>query len=377
MVRRWYRLKEPGWRRSILINGIGAVATGIVLVIVAMTKFTHGAWMVIAAMPVLIAFFLAVRHHYRAIGRVLRDDFTPPAPEVPMTFVLLVRDLGPATSKAIGYLRAVRPDDLRPMYVGDPRAFGEVARRWPAFASRMRPLTPPATKHEPSVREIRARLRRLRDEAPDRFLTVVIPETVTAYSLMRTLTRRSGFWLKASLLFERGIVVTNVPLLPEELAETADDASYRVEPRRNVVVVPISGVDAATARTVSYAAGLNAAEVEAVFFSTDPEDQEPILNEWADRRMAIPLSIVDAPFRDLTGPMLDEVRAYTARPGTLVTVVVAELVVRRWWERLLHNQTALFLKRLLLFERNVVVTSVPFHPGGIATHEPKPERAGV
>jgi hypothetical protein len=128
---------------------------------------------------------------------------------------------------------------------------------------------------------------------------------------------------------------------------------------------------------VSYAAGLNAAEVEAVFFSTDPEDQEPILNEWADRRMAIPLSIVDAPFRDLTGPMLDEVRAYTARPGTLVTVVVAELVVRRWWERLLHNQTALFLKRLLLFERNVVVTSVPFHPGGIATHEPKPERAGV
>ena len=377
MVRRWYRLKEPGWRRSILINGIGAVATGIVLVIVAMTKFTHGAWMVIAAMPVLIAFFLAVRHHYRAIGRVLRDDFTPPAREVPMTFVLLVRDLGPATSKAIGYLRAVRPDDLRPMYVGDPRAFGEVARRWPAFASRMRPLTPPATKHEPSVREIRARLRRLRDEAPDRFLTVVIPETVTAYSLMRTLTRRSGFWLKASLLFERGIVVTNVPLLPEELAETADDASYRVEPRRNVVVVPISGVDAATARTVSYAAGLNAAEVEAVFFSTDPEDQEPILNEWADRRMAIPLSIVDAPFRDLTGPMLDEVRAYTARPGTLVTVVVAELVVRRWWERLLHNQTALFLKRLLLFERNVVVTSVPFHPGGIATHEPKPERAGV
>ena len=377
MVRRWYRLKEPGWRRSILINGIGAVATGIVLVIVAMTKFTHGAWMVIAAMPVLIAFFLAVRHHYRAIGRVLRDDFTPPAREVPMTFVLLVRDLGPATSKAIGYLRAVRPDDLRPMYVGDPRAFGEVAPRWPAFASRMRPLTPPATKHEPSVREIRARLRRLRDEAPDRFLTVVIPETVTAYSLMRTLTRRSGFWLKASLLFERGIVVTNVPLLPEELAETADDASYRVEPRRNVVVVPISGVDAATARTVSYAAGLNAAEVEAVFFSTDPEDQEPILNEWADRRMAIPLSIVDAPFRDLTGPMLDEVRAYTARPGTLVTVVVAELVVRRWWERLLHNQTALFLKRLLLFERNVVVTSVPFHPGGIATHEPKPERAGV
>ena len=101
--------------------------------------------------------------------------------------------------------------------------------------------------------------------------------------------------------------------------------------------------------------------MEALFFSTDPEDQQLILREWGEWRMNIPLSVVDAPFRNLSVPMLREVRAHTADEGTVVTVVPPELVVRRCWEHLLHNQTALFLKRLLLFEPRVVVTSVPFH----------------
>jgi hypothetical protein len=101
--------------------------------------------------------------------------------------------------------------------------------------------------------------------------------------------------------------------------------------------------------------------VEAIVFSTDPDEQVHMLEEWGSWGMGIPLSIVDAPFRDLTNPMLDEVRRHTAKEGTVVTVVLPELVVRRWWEHLLHNQTALFFKRLLLFEPGVVVTSVPFH----------------
>jgi hypothetical protein len=91
--------------------------------------------------------------------------------------------------------------------------------------------------------------------------------------------------------------------------------------------------------------------------------------------MGVPMSIVDAPFRDLTDPILDEVRGHTSHEGTIVTVVLPELVVRRWWEQLLHNQTALFLKRLLLFEPKVVVTSVPFHLVKEA-HANDSERAG-
>jgi hypothetical protein len=59
--------------------------------------------------------------------------------------------------------------------------------------------------------------------------------------------------------------------------------------------------------------------------------------------------------------MLEEGRRYTSRAGTVVTVVLPELVVAHWWEHLLHNQSSLYFKRLLLFEPNVVVTSVPLH----------------
>ena len=190
------------------------------------------------------------------------------------------------------------------------------------------------------------------------FVTVVVAEELTSRSLLRHLGRRWGFWLKLSLFFEAGIVVSDVPLLPEERGWVA---SRPVEPTRHVVLVPVSNVHAASARAVSYALSLEAAEIEAVYFSTDPGDDRKLAEAWIDRRMAIPLSIVDAPFRDLSEPMREEIHRRTMREGTVVTVVLPELVVAHWWEQLLHTQSALFFKRLLLFEPQVVVTSVPFH----------------
>jgi len=361
MVRRWLRLREPGWRRSATINGIGATATGIVLVIVAITKFVHGAWIVIAAMPVIIAFFAAVHRHYAVVGKTLRTTGRPPARGIPNTFILLVPDLGLATVEAISYLRALRPERVIALYFGEPNGFDAATQRWPSLAPRMGRLERLPGGGGRMIRNLRTYLRSIRTETEDGFLTVVIPEEVTTRSLVGYLVRRSRFWLKASLLFEAGIVVTDVPLLPEERSRAAAHAEHPLEPDRNVVLVPVSAVHDAASRAVSYASSLNATAVEALFFSTDPEDQQRILTEWADRKMTIPLSVVDAPCRDLTDPMLSEVRAHTADEGTVVTVVLPELVVRRWWEHLLHNQTALFLKRLLLFEPRVVVTSVPFH----------------
>jgi amino acid transporter len=361
MVRRWLRLRGAGWRRSMVINAIGATATGIVLVIVAYTKFSRGAWIVIAAMPVIIAFFVGVHRHYEAVGRVLRATRTSPARSLPNNFLLLVPDLGPATADAIAYLRALRPERVVPLYVGDPAGHQEAAARWRSVAPRMGSLEQLPIQNGRLVRSLRAYLRSMRSEMGGGFLTVVIPEDLASRSLLQYLRRRSGFWLKVSLLFQTGIVVTNVPLLPEERALASAHVDRPLEPTRNVVLIPVSEVHAATGQAISYATALNAASVEAVFFSTDPDEQPRILGEWSDWRMGIPLSIVDAPFRDLTNPMLDEVRRYTSREGTVVTVVLPELVVRRWWEHVLHNQTALFLKRLLLFEPSVVVTSVPFH----------------
>jgi hypothetical protein len=74
----------------------------------------------------------------------------------------------------------------------------------------------------------------------------------------------------------------------------------------------------------------------------------------------VPLDIVEAPFRDLSTPMLEEVRRYTDRGDTVVNVVVPEYVVARWWQLPLHGQTALFVKRLFLFEERVLLTSVAY-----------------
>jgi amino acid transporter len=363
MVRRWHRLKEPGWRRSMIINAIGATATGIVLVIVAMTKFVHGAWIVIAAMPVIIVLFLAVNRHYRVVGEALRATRPLPAKPIPNTFVLLVPDLGLATADAVGYVRALRPENLIALYTGDRPEFAPTAERWRSFAPRMGELVAlPVTGGR--VRSLRSYLRSIRGDADEEFITVVIPEVIEKESMFHVLRRGSSFWLKASLLFEAGVVVTNVPLVPEERPFVSTYAGQPVVPRRSAVLVPVSAVHAGTARAVAYATSLNATSVEALYFVLDPEEDRRIMDEWMDWRMTIPLSIVEAPFRDMTGPMLDEIRKHTDRPGTVVTVVLPELVVRRRWENLLHNQTALFLKRLLLFEPNVVVTSVPFHLAG-------------
>jgi hypothetical protein len=85
-----------------------------------------------------------------------------------------------------------------------------------------------------------------------------------------------------------------------------------------------------------------------------------IQERWVDEGMRIPLDIVEAPFRDLTRPMLEEVRRFTSKPGTLVMVVLPELIVSQSWHFLLHNQNALFVKRLFLFEPNVILSSVPY-----------------
>jgi hypothetical protein len=349
-----------------IVNAIGATATGVVLVIVTITKFSGGAWIVLAAMPVIIGFFIVVHRHYEWVGRALRAGMHPPTPDAENTFVLLVHDLGAATAKAVGYIRTLRPERVVPLFVGDPAVFEEVAERWSGFAPRLGSLQQLRVQDGRPTKALRARLRAIRRDGQG-FVTVVLAEELASRSLLRHLGHRWGFWLKVWLFFEVGIVVTDVPLLPEERTSMS---ARPVEPIRHVVLIPVSSVHAATVRAVSYAFSLEAAELEAVFLSTDAGDERELAGDWIDWQMGIPLAIVDAPFRDLSEPMLEEVRRHTARQGTIVTVVLPELVVAHWWEQLLHSQSALFFKRLLLFEPGVVVTSVPLHISQVIEGEP-------
>ena len=359
MVRRWIRTKEANWQRSAVINGIGAATTGVVLVVVTVTKFAKGAWIVIAAMPFIVLFFWSVHRHYGHVAQALQARRLTGRDVASGTMLLLVPDLNLATRDAIAYLRAVRPTSLRALYVGREGAYEATAAQWPLVAPRMGTLEWLEGADRHLVRAVRRYVRALPRHERGRFLTVVIPELLPRNTVWQFIRHREAFLLKTALLFEPRVVVTDVPLVPSERPTWSGDRP--VEPERSVVLVPVSAVHDPTVRAVIYGKSLKPTEIEAIYLVTDPDEVPGVVDAWHDRELDVPLVLVEAPFRDLGPPLLDEIRGHTVRGDTVVTVVLPELVPRHWWENLLHNQTALFFKRILLFEPGVVVTSVPFH----------------
>jgi hypothetical protein len=264
----------------------------------------------------------------------------------------------------------VRAREVIPLYVGS-EPFEDSATRWREMAPgpRFRELEP-LNASEGTVTAIRRYIRRI-ERGPNDFITVVVPEVLPGTSVLRAMLPSPGsrFMLKARLLFERGVVVVDVPLLPQEQEQAtarAERSQRSLEFERNVCIVPVSAVHDATVRALVYAKSLNPASLEAICLIEDPEQEEDIVRQWRDpeRRIDVPLTLIEAPFRDYGPPLLSEIRRHTSREGTVVTVVLPEFVMRPYWRQILfHNQTALFFKRLLLFEPRVIVVSVPIHVG--------------
>ncbi|MEX0834090.1 MAG: APC family permease [Actinomycetota bacterium] len=361
MVRRWMRLRSEGWRRSAIINGIGAVTTGVVLVIVTLTKFTHGAWIVIAAMPVIVATFKGIHRHYESVAGQLRRGAVTPGAILRNHVVLLVTG-GPATAEALGYIRSFRPADFHAIYIADGGRNAELEREWADLSSGGPELEVVPSKHGDLLEPVRDYVRRLPRD-PDDFITVVIPELVRDSLLVYLLQRRKMVRLKSGLLREENVVVTDAPVVREGKGLAGVDGQALI-PQRTVALVFISAVHDATIRAVNYALSLSAAETRVIHFSLDAEESARILEEWSELGFIVPLEIVEAPFRDLTGPMLDEVRNVTARKDTVAAVVIPEFIVPKWRHLLLHNQNALFVKRLFLFEPRVILSSVPYRIEG-------------
>jgi amino acid transporter len=220
MVRHWNRAlaveRDPAARRRIhhsrAINAVGAVFTALVLVIVLATKFTHGAYLVVIAVPVLYAMMSAIRRHYDRVSIELEPEPRGEVLPARIHAVVLVSRMHRPTLRALAFARASRPDTL-------------------------------------------------------------------------------------------------------------------------------------TAVTVS----------------TSPEEARDLQARWAERGISVPLTMLDSPYRDITGPVLDFVATLRRdAPRDLVAVYIPEYVVGHWWEHLLHNQSALRLKARLLFQRQVMVISVPW-----------------
>lgn len=133
------------------------------------------------------------------------------------------------------------------------------------------------------------------------------------------------------------------------------------EYKHHSVVVPISGVHKAVLGALKYAKSLSD-DVGAVYVCLDPVETEKIRAKWREYGMGVPLIILESPYRSITEPLIDYIEEEKKRyKDGIVTVVLPEFVPSRWWHHLLHNQTALFIKGILLFKKGVFAASVPFH----------------
>jgi amino acid transporter len=132
-------------------------------------------------------------------------------------------------------------------------------------------------------------------------------------------------------------------------------------PRRNVVIIPISGVNRAIIRAVDYARS-RPGEIRAVLIDVDPENTALLEMQWAQWGCGVNLVVLSSPYRSILGSFLDYVEELLDKePDTWITVVIPEILPAHWWQSLLHNQRALLLKASLLFKDRVILTDVPFH----------------
>jgi amino acid transporter len=132
-------------------------------------------------------------------------------------------------------------------------------------------------------------------------------------------------------------------------------------PSRNHAIVLVSQIHAPTLRALGYARSIRPHRIEALNVSVEPHESDELKREWDEHDLDVPLVVLDSPYREVTRPVLDYVRRIRREsPRDVVTVVIPEYVLGRWWEQLLHNQSALRLKARLLFMPGVMVTSVPF-----------------
>jgi amino acid transporter len=213
MVRYWLRRRQPGWVSGITVQSVGATATGLVMVIIAVTKFTHGAWIVVVLIPTLVIAFVAVRRHYDQVARQLSIDGAGAEIEPPLTahIVLVpVGDVHRGVLRAIRYARALS-GDARGVYVEiTPEQTRRVEERWTRFAQGM-PLVVLRSPYRSVAGPLLEYLDHLQRQAPEQFITIVLPEFIPARWWQHLLHNQTALLIKGALLFRRGIVVTNVP----------------------------------------------------------------------------------------------------------------------------------------------------------------------
>ncbi|HWS46492.1 MAG TPA: APC family permease, partial [Acidimicrobiia bacterium] len=211
MVRHHQKEREPGWKRNSVVNGVGAFATAVVALIIARTKFSSGAWIVLIVIPVIVMLFKAIKTHYDNVAKGLRvePEFKPR--RMNHTVVVLVGSVHRGVLEALAYAKSLAPNHLVAVtIVSDEEEQERIEHQW----EERRIDVPLEIVHSP-YRELVRPVLRFIDELDARYqndiITVIVPEFVVRSWWAHLLHNQSALVLKGRLLFRKGTVVTSVP----------------------------------------------------------------------------------------------------------------------------------------------------------------------
>ncbi|WP_432546259.1 APC family permease [Kineococcus sp. SYSU DK004] len=188
-----------------------------------------------------------------------------------------------------------------------------------------------------------------------------------------------GAWIAVLAM---AVVFVNMRLIQRHYSSVArelavpDDPAAKALPTGVRAVVLVSKLHKPTLRALAYARAARNTDLQAVTVAVDPQETRALQERWERLGVPLPLTVLDSPYREVTRPVVDHVRALRERhPRDLVVVYVPEYVVGHWWEALLHNQSALRLRARLRYTPGVMVASVPWQLSSSAGMEDRHEPA--
>jgi amino acid transporter len=364
MAKRHLRLRETGWRRGLLINGTGAVVTFIVDVVIAVVKFADGAWMVMVAIPVLVAVFVRVNRTYEGEDRDLLDglarlDQTPPARQIA---VVLVDDVDEKTLHAVQYALTIRPQELHAInVVTDTSVASSLGEEWERRLPhvRLEAVACPDGRRAHCVAEyVRGRAQ------PDSQVTVIAPGPSRMGLWERIRRGRSWSELADSLqdLENVSLAVVRDHGGPGHLSR---EGRVQVSPRaRHRVVIMVGQLDRSIVKALRYARAVDAEDIHALHIAVDRDQGERLLRQWSvlAHSLGIALSVQDCPDRDIGREVRSYVNEIKGRDAE-VTVILPRRRYPRLLQRLLHDRTSREIARALRDEAHVDIVIVPYRLG--------------
>jgi amino acid transporter len=212
MVKKWLTEKSDGWRRGVVLNGVGGAATAVVLAVIVFSKFLHGAWAVLAIIPLGVAVSLGIKRHYTQLRTRLSLDEERSIPVAKEHYtILFVGDIHKGTVAAVRYAKSLQPTHIKALHISfDDQDAGEIREKWNRWGMDI-PLIIAPSPYRELVGILLHYIREIERQHPHAAITVIVTEFICPHWWQLLLHNHTAARIKQELLHEH-VAVVSVPI---------------------------------------------------------------------------------------------------------------------------------------------------------------------